>query len=106
MTDACAVLITAPDAEWLASFVRELVSDRLCAAGNIAPIRSIYRWEGEVHDAREALAILRTVPNRVPEIMERTQSEHPYVVPSIITMPINDATPEYRAWIIEQSSPA
>ncbi|WP_425831506.1 divalent-cation tolerance protein CutA [Streptomyces fractus] len=105
MTDVCAVLITAPDAEWLASFVRGLVDDRLCAAGHISPGRSFYRWEGEVHDASEALATLRTVPERVSEIMDRTRREHPYKVPSIITMPINDASPAYRAWIIEQSNP-
>ncbi|MEV0090489.1 divalent-cation tolerance protein CutA [Streptomyces sp. NPDC050738] len=106
MTDVCAVLITAPDAEWLASFVRGLVEDRLCASGNISPVRSIYRWEGEVHDTGEALAIVRTVPDRVPAIMDRTLREHPYKVPSVITMPISDATPAYRAWIIEQSNPA
>ncbi|MFD8567106.1 divalent-cation tolerance protein CutA [Streptomyces sp. NPDC059639] len=98
-------MITAPDAEWLASFVRGLVGDRLCAAGNIAPVRSIYRWQGEVHDSGEALAVVRTVPDRVPEIMQRTQREHPYVVPSVITLPVTDATPEYRAWIIEQVTP-
>lgn len=106
MTDVCAVLITAPDADWLASFVRGLVSDRLCAVGHVSPIRSIYRWDGEVHDTGEALATLRTVPDRVPEIMARTRSEHPYEVPSVITLPINDASDAYRAWIIEQVHPA
>lgn len=105
MKEICVVLITAPDAEWLGSFVRDLVDDRLCAAGHISPVRSIYRWEGEVHDTGEALATLRTVRSRVPEIIARTKHEHPYLVPSIITMPIDDATPDYRAWIVEQSSP-
>ncbi|WSK69700.1 divalent-cation tolerance protein CutA [Streptomyces sp. NBC_01276] len=44
--------------------------------------------------------------SRVPEIIARAKHTHPYVVPSIITMPINDTTPDYRAWIIEQSGPA
>ncbi|MFJ8931772.1 divalent-cation tolerance protein CutA [Streptomyces sp. NPDC102364] len=105
MTEVCAVLITAPDAEWLKSLVRKLVNDRLCAVGHVSPVSTTYRWKGEVHDAGEALATLRTVPDRVPEITARTLEEHPYEVPSIITMPISDATPAYRAWIIEQSSP-
>ncbi|WP_030910681.1 divalent-cation tolerance protein CutA [Streptomyces sp. NRRL F-5126] len=106
MTDICAVLITAPDADWLASLVHGMVSDRLCATGHISPTRSIYRWAGEVHDTTEALATLRTVTDRVPEISARVKSEHPYEVPSLITVPINDATADYRAWIIEQTSPA
>ncbi|MHC5259157.1 divalent-cation tolerance protein CutA [Streptomyces sp. UC4497] len=105
MTDVCAVLITAPDAEWLTSFVRGLVSDRLCAVAHVSPIQSIYRWNGEVHDTSEALATLRTVKDRVPEIAARTRSEHPYEVPSIIAIPISDATDAYRAWIIEQVGP-
>ncbi|MCX4672859.1 divalent-cation tolerance protein CutA [Streptomyces sp. NBC_01381] len=105
MTEVCAVLITAPDAKWLKSLVRNMVTDRLCAVGHVSPVSTTYRWEGEVHEADEALATLRTVPDRVPEIIARTQREHPYKVPSIITMPITDATPAYRTWIIEQSSP-
>ncbi|WP_371677568.1 divalent cation tolerance protein CutA [Streptomyces sp. NBC_01276] len=58
---------------------------------------------GSGHDAD---ATLRTVQSRVPEIIARAKHTHPYVVPSIITMPINDTTPDYRAWIIEQSGPA
>ncbi|MFB6861989.1 divalent-cation tolerance protein CutA [Streptomyces virginiae] len=106
MTDICAVRFTAPDAEWLGSFVRSLAGDRLCAVGHVSPVGSIYMWQDEVHDTGEALATLSTVPSRAPEIIARTKCEHPYVVPSIITMPINDATPDYRSWVIEQSSPA
>ena len=55
MDDICEVIITAPDADWLAQFTTELVAGRLAACGhNIGPIRSIYRWQGEIHDAPEA----------------------------------------------------
>jgi hypothetical protein len=37
--EVCEVIITAPDAEWLATFVRKLVDRKLCAAGqNVHPI--------------------------------------------------------------------
>jgi periplasmic divalent cation tolerance protein len=36
MTDeVCAIVITAPDPDWLAEFVRNLVEQRLCASGHI-----------------------------------------------------------------------
>ncbi len=42
MTDVVEVIITGPEAEWLAAFTRRLVDDRLVACGhNIASIRSI-----------------------------------------------------------------
>ncbi|GEM_PF-6667727 len=45
MTDICEVIITAPDADWLADFTRRLIEDRLVAGANqIEQIRAIYRW--------------------------------------------------------------
>ncbi|MFC4468866.1 divalent-cation tolerance protein CutA [Streptomyces xiangluensis] len=105
MTDVCSVVITAPDPEWLASFVEGLVSDRLCASGHIVEqIRSIYRWQGDVHDATEGHVTLHTRPERVAEIIARTERDHPYEVPCVISTPIADASPAYRAWIIEQTT--
>jgi hypothetical protein len=43
------VVITAPDPGWLKDFSRTLIERRLCAsAHNFAPVRSIYRWRGEI----------------------------------------------------------
>ena len=40
---------------------RTLVEERLAACVNIVPaVRSIYRWEGAIHDDAEALAIIKT----------------------------------------------
>lgn len=105
MTEVCAVVITAPDDTWLAHFVESLVVQRLCASGHIAPvIRSIYRWHGEVHDTTEAHATLHTRAELVPAIIARTEHEHPYEVPCVISVPITEASPAYRAWIIEQTT--
>jgi periplasmic divalent cation tolerance protein len=50
----CEVVITAPDPEWLKSFSRKLVEDRLAAsAHNFAPVRSVYRWHGEIYERTE-----------------------------------------------------
>ena len=50
--EICEVIITGPDADWLAEFTRMLVADRFAACGqNITAIRSIYRWQGAIEDA-------------------------------------------------------
>jgi hypothetical protein len=55
------VIITAPDADWLAQFTTDLVTERLAACGQvIAPMRSIYRWQGEIYDVGEARVALHT----------------------------------------------
>src|SRR5690349_863624 len=80
----CEVVITAPDADWLAAFTRTLVERRLAASGhNITPVRSIYRWRGEIHDRLEARVTLHTRRTLVARIAEVTQAEHPYEVPCV-----------------------
>ena len=107
MTDVeglCEVVITAPDAEWLLAFTRALVADRLAAsAHNLAEVRTVYRWDGDVHDATEARCMIRTRRALVDAIIERARLEHPYLVPSVVALPIVAANPDYAAWIITET---
>lgn len=104
MDEICEVVITAPDAEWLATFTAELVRDRLAACGHvIGPIRSIYRWQGTIHDETEARVALHTVRRHVPAIVERTDRQHPYDVPCVIATPIVDGNPLYGNWVRENT---
>src|SRR3954451_1023617 len=99
------ITITAANADWLAGFTRRLVQDGLAACGNIVPqVRSIYAWEGAIQDDQEALVILHTRKSLVPQIMERTEQEHPYDTPQILVLSVIDATPDYRSWVLESTS--
>ena len=104
--DLCEVVITAPDPEWLKDLSRQLIKDGICAsAHNFAPIRSIYRWQGEVHERTEGRVSLHTRQSRVREIVARTKQEHSYEVPSISTRPITGGSPDYLAWIAKETAP-
>ena len=105
MTEICEVVITADNAEWLAGFTRRLVEDRLAACGQqVASIRSIYRWQGEVHDDPEARVALHTRLELVPRIVERANAEHPYDVPCVIALPVVAANPAYTEWVVRETS--
>lgn len=100
----CEVVVTAADPEWLAGFTRRLVEDRLAACGHqSAPIRSIYRWEGAVHDEPEARVALHTRASLVPEIVARAGAEHQYDVPCVIALPVQGGNPDYLAWITAET---
>ncbi|MEV6793897.1 divalent-cation tolerance protein CutA [Streptomyces sp. NPDC051320] len=104
MTEVCSVVITAPDSDWLAEFVRDLVAHRLCAGSHITtPIRSIYRWQDQVHDVAEAHVALHTRSDHVAEIVARADARHPYEVPCVVSTPILSGNPAYLRWIIEQT---
>ena len=85
--ECCEVVVTAADADWLAGFTRTLVEERLAACGHVsAPIRSVYRWEGAVHDEAEARVALHTRRSLVPAIVARTDELHPYDIPCVIAL--------------------
>ena len=103
--DLCEVVITAPDPDWLANFTRQLVQDRLAASGHhITPIRSIYRWQGEIYDRTEARVALHTRSDLVPRIVERVNHEHPYEVPGLVVLPMIDGNPAYLQWIRDETA--
>ena len=72
------VIVTADGAEWLAAFIRTLVEERLCAcAQHFAPIRSIYRWQGDIEDNTEVRVALHTRTELVAELIERIEHRPP-----------------------------
>jgi periplasmic divalent cation tolerance protein len=100
----CEVVITASDADWLAGFVRTLVEERLAACGqNITAVRSIYRWDGALHDEPEARVALHTRRALVAAIVERTKQLHADEVPCVIALPLVDGNPDYLRWIATET---
>ncbi|GAB2582094.1 divalent-cation tolerance protein CutA [Paractinoplanes abujensis] len=106
MTEVVEVVITAGDPEWLAAFTRRLVDDRLAACGHQIPaIRSIYRWQGEVHDDPEARVALHTRAELVDRIVDRANAEHPYDVPCVLALPVLAGNPAYLDWVRQETTP-
>ncbi len=100
MTDVVAVLVTVPDAGKAAELARALVEERLAACGNvIAGVRSIYRWEGKVQDEGEVLLVLKTARRRFPDLLARLRSLHPYEVPEILAIPVEEGNGAYLDWV-------
>jgi len=94
------VLSTFPSSEKAAEIARQLVDERLCACVNLVPaVRSIYRWQGEVHDDAEVLAIVKTTTERVEALRERLIALHPYELPEAIVLPVAGGHAPYLAWV-------
>ena len=102
--ECCEVVVTAADADWLADFTRTLVEERLVACGHVLErVRSVYRWDGAVHDEPEARVGLHTRRSLVPAIVARTNELHPYDVPCVIALPLVAGNPAYLRWIVEET---
>ena len=94
------VTITAPDADWLRQHCATLIDTRLAASANIIPfVESVYRWQGKVHQAAEALASLRTERRLVPAIVDLTRASHPYEIPHVLAKPVDTGNDDYLRWV-------
>src|SRR5512134_953964 len=105
MTDALVVLVTTPDAAKAAEIARILVEERLAACGNVLPgLRSVYRWEGKVHDEGEALLLLKTTRARFEALRARVVALHPYQVPEVMALAVEAGDAPYLGWIAGETS--
>jgi periplasmic divalent cation tolerance protein len=96
----CEVVVTADDPGWLVSTTRTLVEERLVACGqHVAPVRSVYRWEGAVHDEPEARVALHTRAALADAVVARVLELHPYDVACVLVLPVLGGNPAYLAWV-------
>lgn len=97
--DAVVVYVTAPTAE-APALARALVERGLAACVNLVPgVRSIYRWQGEVHDDPEVLLIAKTTQGGFEALREAVVALHPYDVPEVIALPVVVGHRPYLDWI-------
>ena len=100
MSTHIAVLMTAGSPEEAVHVARALVEGRLVACCNIVPqIRSIYRWQGQVHDESEVLLIAKTRRDLLPSVIRKVTHVHSYEVPEITAVPIEGGLDAYLSWI-------
>ena len=99
------VLTTLPADADAAVFARTLVSERLAACVNLlAPMESVYRWEGDVQRDTERQLIMKTTRARVDALWQRVRELHPYEVPEFLVLPIADGSDAYLRWLGDSTS--
>jgi len=104
MSDPVVVLVTCGSEEEALKIANALVEAHLAACVNlVAPIRSIYRWEGKIWDEKEWLLIIKTQKHRFEELDKKVKSLHSYSVPEIISLPITEGAAAYLNWIKENT---
>jgi len=81
-----------------------VVTERLAACAQVqGPIRSTFRWQGQVDHATEWYLHCKTSLPCAPELMARLKSLHPYDVPEIVSIPIPAGHGPYLSWIEEMT---
>lgn len=98
------VLCTVDEPETAHKLARELVNRRLAACVNIIPkVSSVYKWKGELEVAEEVLLLAKTSPERVPDLIQQVSQLHPYDVPEILTLPVDQGLGAYLDWVLAET---
>ncbi|MBX3401738.1 MAG: divalent-cation tolerance protein CutA [Gemmataceae bacterium] len=83
---------------------RLLVEQGLAACVNILPgMRSIYRWQGAVESAEEAVMIVKTRASQKEAVEAVVKRLHSYHTPAILFLPTEGGSAEYIGWILSES---
>jgi len=93
------VLTTVANEQDAAELGNKLLAEHLAACVQEVPIRSRYRWKGEIQCEPEVLMLVKTSPERVPATIEGIRKAHKYEVPEIVVLPTSGGLAEYIAWV-------
>ena len=81
-----------------------LLERRLAACVNIlAPCRSVYRWKGAVQHEEEHPMLIKTSAERYGALEQALRQGHPYELPEIIAVPIEQGLPAYLDWVAAET---
>lgn len=97
------VFVTTPEKDG-PKIAETLVKEKLAACVNIIPVRSIYKWKGNIEDDKENLLIIKTNQDKIEKLKKSLKTIHPYEVPECIVFSIEDGLPDYLNWIDETLS--
>lgn len=100
------VITNCPDQPSAEALAVALVESRLAACVNIlAPCHSVYRWRGVVESADEVPLLIKTSSERYAALEAEIQARHPYELPEVIALPLDQGLPAYLQWVADETRP-
>jgi len=106
MTDECVVLVTVGSADEGQQIAQALVSERLAACISVVgPLRSTYRWQGEIVHDQELLLMIKTRLALFGTLEARVRQLHSYTTPEVIAVPVTAGSAPYLEWLRAETHP-
>jgi len=94
------VITNMPNLKAAEHMAQQLIEAHLAACINIlAPCTSIYHWAGKIESAQEYPMLIKTTEARYLEVQRMIREGHPYELPEIICVAVENGLPEYENWV-------
>ena len=97
------IVSTYPDKKSISRVAHIVVEKKLAACVNYTKINSVYSWKGKIENAKEFLALFKTTAKSKQKLKEEITKSHPYDVPEIVELKMDDVSLPYLKWL-EQST--
>lgn len=82
--------------------VRVLLAEKLIACANISASTSLYNWQGEQKQEKEAIMFAKTSADKTEAAIARIKELHSYDLPCILVLPVEAGLPEFIKWVESQ----
>lgn len=100
LQDALVVITTTETQQAAEQMAHQLVEAQLAACVQlIAPLTSVYHWQGKVETASEVLLLIKTTSAAYAALEAAIKQTHSYQTPEIIALPVATGAPDYLAWL-------
>lgn len=77
-----------------------IIDARLAACVQVLPpMRSVYRWQGEVKSDTECLLMIKSAAELYPKLELFIKDHHSYDVPEIVAIEAANISAEYSHWL-------
>jgi periplasmic divalent cation tolerance protein len=94
------VLSTCPDLPTAQQIATELVTRQLAACVNLVPgVTSVYRWHDNIQTDSEVVMVIKTDNSHYPALEDALSELHPYELPEIVAVTLDDGSAGYLRWI-------
>ena len=104
--DFIVALTNLPDRDAALALARALVEQRLAACVNVIDgCTSVYRWEGAIETEREVPLLIKTRAELFGKLQSAIRAAHPYELPEIVALRVQDGLTEYLGWMAAETQP-
>lgn len=97
------IVSTYPDKKSISKVAHVVVEKKLAACVNYTKINSIYSWKSKIEDVEEFLALFKTTAKSKQKLKEEISKSHPYDVPEIVELKMDDTNALYMKWLEEST---
>jgi len=107
MAELVVAIVTTNNRKEAESLAQKMIKEKLAACINIINnIRSIYEWEGEIHDEQEHLLLIKTTKKNVEALKKFIEEKHSFEVPELVVFEAADVLSDYLQWVEDVTTPS